>query len=169
MFPTLKSRTLAVGAALAVAAALVLGACNAASSPGNGAGGGNLTIDVTSPTDGAQVSIPFSVTVQSNAPIGPPESGNHHAHLYFDTGIDSSSYDLVYSNTVQVTRPLSPGKHTIIAALANPDHSLVGPTKTFTVTVTGGGSGGGGGSSAGPSAGSSASAPPNPGYSYATR
>jgi hypothetical protein len=166
MFHVLKDRTLAVGAALAIVAALVLGACNAASSPGSGAGGGNPTIEVTSPADGAQVSIPFSVTVQSNGPIGPPESGNHHAHLYFDTGIDSSSYDLVYSNTVQVTRQLSPGKHTIIAALANPDHSLVGPTKMFTVNVTGGGSG------AGPSAGSSVGASPSaaaPGYSYGTR
>ena len=119
-----------------VAMLLILAACN----PGSSAGAGDLTIKVTSPADGAEVTTPFMVQIESNVPMGPPESGNHHAHLYFDTDISSSDYDLVYANSAQVTRPLSPGKHTIIASLRNPDHSDAGPSQTFTVTVTGAGS-----------------------------
>ena len=135
----LKLRGWALGAALS----MILAACT-----GGPSGGGALTVGVSSPKDGAQVSIPFRVTVTSNVAIGPPESGNHHVHLYFDVGKDSGDYQLVYSNTVQVTRQLTPGKHTIIASLRNPDHSDAGPSVSFTVTVTGSASGSGSGSAA---------------------
>ncbi|HSL34153.1 MAG TPA: hypothetical protein VK871_10925, partial [Candidatus Limnocylindrales bacterium] len=46
------------------------------------------------------------------------------------------------------------GEHTIIAALANPDHSLAGPTQTITIVV------GEGGSSPGDSGGGDAVASP---------
>lgn len=119
-------------AGIAAIASLVLAACNAAG--GSGANG-DLTIEVTSPTDGAEVSVPFEVQIDSNVPLGPPESGNHHAHLYYDTDISSADYDLVYGNTFEVTRELQPGPHTIIASLRNADHSDAGPNQTFEITV----------------------------------
>jgi hypothetical protein len=112
---------------------------------------------VASPANGAEVSVPFDVRLESNVPLGDPGTGNHHAHLYFDTGTDAADYDIVYGNSWQVTRSLAPGTHTIIAALANPDHSLAGPQTTFTVTVSGSGSSGG--SSASPPPASTAPAP----------
>jgi hypothetical protein len=137
MLQVTKARSLV----LAVALALVVGACSAAVQAGGGTGGG-ATISIASPAEGAEVSVPFDVQLESNVPLGTPDTGNHHAHLYFDTGTDAADYDIVYGTSWQVTRPLSPGKHTIIAALANPDHSLAGPTQTITVTVVGSGAGG---------------------------
>lgn len=128
-------------AALTVAGLIVLlvAACTTGSASGGVAGatdaGGGATIGVVSPADGAQVSIPFDVQLEASVPLGEPESGNHHAHLYFDTSTDSADYDIVYGTSWQVTRQLAPGEHTIIAALANPDHSLAGPTQTITIVV----------------------------------
>jgi hypothetical protein len=138
-FGTLTTRTLALGLALA----FVLGACDVYALPaGGGSGGensGDLTLSVTEPADGAEVSIPFEVTLESDVALGPPESGNRHVHLFFDTDTDSADYDIVYGNTAQVTRELAPGEHTIIASLRNPDHGDAGPSQTISVIVTGSG------------------------------
>jgi hypothetical protein len=134
--------------ALASIVAMVAVACSDAA-------GGNAdeqTIAIASPTDGATVSIPFDVQLESSVPIGEPETGNHHAHLYFDTDTNAADYDIVYSTTWQVTRDLAPGEHTIIVALANPDHSLAGPTQEIRVTVSGDSSGGGAPAPASPAA-----------------
>jgi hypothetical protein len=124
-------------AALAAIAAMVLAACN----PGAGASGGadgDLSLSITSPADGAEVSVPFDVELESSVELGAPETGNHHAHLYFDTDITSGDYDLVYGTSAQVTRDLAPGEHTIIASLRNADHSDAGPSQEITVTVVAG-------------------------------
>lgn len=130
---SIQHKLRAVG--IAGIASLVLAACNVAG--GSGAGG-DLTISVAGPTDGAEVSVPFEVQIDSNVPLGPPESGNHHAHLYYDTDVNSADYDLVYGNTFEVTRDLQPGPHTIIASLRNADHSDAGPSQTFEITVVAG-------------------------------
>lgn len=142
-------------AAAAIAFALVTAGCTVGSAGDAGADG--ATIGFASPSDGASVSMPFDVELEASVPLGEPETGNHHAHLYFDTSTDSADYDIVYGTTAQVTRELSPGEHTIIVALANPDHSLAGPTEEITLTV------GGGGESEG---GSSPSATPPPTFDY---
>jgi hypothetical protein len=135
--------------ALASIVAMVAVACSDAA----GGNAGEQTIAIASPADGATVSIPFDVQLESSVPIGEPETGNHHAHLYFDTDTNAADYDIVYSTTWQVTRDLAPGEHTIIVALANPDHSLAGPTQEIHVTVSGaGGSGGGAPAPASPAA-----------------
>lgn len=118
------------GLAARAVIALVVSACT-----GGGAGSDDLTLTVVAPADGAEVSIPFDVEVASNVPLDAPETGNHHVHLYFDTDISSPDYDLVYGTTWQVTRELTPGEHTIIASLRNPDHSDAGPNQTFSITV----------------------------------
>lgn len=149
------------GMALGIAIALLVVAC----SPGSQAAGAGadqpVSIGLAAPTDGAQVTVPFDVQIDSSVPLGEPESGNHHGHLYFDTTTDSADYDIVYGNTSEVTRPLAPGQHTIIVALANPNHSLAGASQTITVTV--GGAGGSGGSGASPSP---LAAPSDPGPTY---
>ena len=134
--------------ALASIVAMVAVACSEAA----GGNAGEQTIAIASPADGATVSIPFDVQLESSVPIGEPETGNHHAHVYFDTDTSAADYDIVYSTTWQVTRDLAPGEHTIIVALANPDHSLAGPTQEIHVTVSGDDGAGGGGAPASPEA-----------------
>jgi hypothetical protein len=151
------------GLALASIVAMVAVACSAAA----GGNAGEATISIASPADGATVSIPFDVQLESSVPIGEPDTGNHHVHLYFDTDTNAADYDIVYSTTWQVTRDLAPGEHTIIAALANPDHSLAGPTQEIHVTVSGsGGSGGGSGAPAPSAAPSAAPTEDTGGYPY---
>jgi hypothetical protein len=127
---------------LGVAVALVTAACSAGS--GDSADGDAATIGFATPSDGATVSAPFDVELEASVPLDEPGTGNHHAHIYFDTSTDSADYDIVYGTTWQVERPLTPGEHTLIVALANPDHSLAGPTQEIQVTVDGEGGGGGG-------------------------
>jgi hypothetical protein len=148
------------GLALASVIAMVAAACSDAA----GGNAGEQTIAIASPADGATVSIPFDVQLESSVPIGEPETGNHHAHLYFDTDTDAADYDIVYTNTWQVTRDLAPGEHTIIVALANPDHSLAGPTQEIHVTVSAdGGSDGGSGDGGAPAPASPAAPTSDPG------
>jgi hypothetical protein len=148
-FARLTAKTIA----LAFALAFVVGACDVYGQSGGGTGGnsGDLTLSVAAPTDGAEVSIPFEVAVTSNVPIGPPETGNHHLHIYYDGRTATGDYDVVETGTVQVTRELTPGEHTIVVSLRNADHSAAGPSQTITVVV-GGSSGAGGPSPTAPTA-----------------
>jgi hypothetical protein len=134
-FPVPKPTALIAG----LFVALLLAACSAGTQAvgGDTSEGGGPTIAIATPADGAEVSVPFDVHLESNVQLGAPETGNHHAHLYFDTNTDSADYDIVYGNRWQVTRTLGPGRHTITVALANPDHSLAGPTQTISVTIGG--------------------------------
>jgi hypothetical protein len=149
----LPSRAIAAGAALALMAT----ACSA------GAGAGEQATDATigfvSPSDGATVSIPFDVELEASEPLDEPTTGNRHAHIYFDSSTDAADYDIVYGTTWQVTRELAPGDHTLIVALANPDHSLAGPMQEITVTV-----GADGGEATDGGAGASPTPPPTIDY-----
>jgi hypothetical protein len=150
-FPIRNPKFLAVGVVLALAAA----GCAPGTQGGNAS---DATIGIVSPADGDTVSIPFGVQLESNVTLDEPETGNMHAHLYFDSSTDSADYDIVYGPTWEVTRELAPGEHTIIAALANPDHSLAGPTQEIRVTV--GDDGGADGAE------STAGSPTDPGIDY---
>jgi hypothetical protein len=148
-----------------VAATFALSLLAAACSNGNSssAGGGGDTLSISSPTDGAGVSQPFTVKVTSNQALGDPSTGDDHVHLCFDGASCDTEYKLVYGDTFQVDG-LTPGQHTIEASLRHADHSAVGPTASITVTVTGAGAGGTGG------AGSTSPMPTSPsssgGYGY---
>jgi hypothetical protein len=122
-----RARTFSMGIALAlVATACSVGADDA----------GDASIGFVTPSDGATVSVPFDVEIEASEPLDEPTTGNRHAHIYFDSLSDNpADYDIVYGTTWEVTRELSPGEHTLIVALANPDHSLVGPQQEITVTV----------------------------------
>ena len=88
------------------------------------AGGGD-TLAITSPTNGAKVGEPFTLTVASNQALGDPSTGDDHIHLCFDgASCDSGSYQIVYGNTAQVSG-LTPGQHTIEASLRHADHSAI--------------------------------------------
>jgi hypothetical protein len=137
----------------ALSIAFVLAACSSGSQSGGAASGevagaADPTIAIAVPEDGTTVQVPFDVQLEASVPLGEPDTGNHHAHLYFDTDTNSADYDIVYGTTWQVTRPLTPGEHQVTVALANPDHSLAGPQQTITIQVGEGGAAGGGSSAA---------------------
>jgi Bacterial Ig domain len=131
---------------------VVLALLGTACAGANAASGGGSTFRITAPADGAQVTAPFTIKVDSSVPLGEPSTGRDHVHFCFDGADCSAKYKLTYGNSLQVTT-LGPGMHTIEASLRNADHTAAGPTATITVTVVGPGGGGG------------ASAPP-PGYGY---
>ncbi len=123
-------------AALALALVLLATACGKKSNSGSG----SLTVSISSPTDGASVSEPFTLKVDSSVPLGEPSTGDHHVHLCIDGASCDQTYKLVYANSFEVTG-LSAGKHTLEVSLRNADHSAAGPTDTVTITVSGGATG----------------------------
>lgn len=119
--------------------ALLAAACAGVTSAGAG-GSDSLSLRISSPMDGAQVSSPFTVELDANVPLDDPSTGKHHVHLCFDGAScdEETEYALVYSDTSDVS-DLSPGEHTIEASLRNADHTDAGPSDEITVTVVGGG------------------------------
>jgi hypothetical protein len=77
---------------------------------------------------------PFEVRLDSSVPLGSPDTGRQHVHLYYDTPTPDGAYDLVYGDHAQVAA-LPPGTHTILASLRNANHSDAGPRAMVTVTV----------------------------------
>jgi hypothetical protein len=105
-------------------------------SDGGATGGGDgTTIGIVSPAAGAEVTQPFILKVSSSAPLGAPDTGRHHVHVWFDG--KEADYKINYTDTFKV-EGLAAGQHVITAALANADHSLAGPRSQVTVTVAGG-------------------------------
>src|SRR5918996_2646216 len=96
--------------------ALLAAACGGA---GAGSGGSDsLSLRISGPMEGAQVSDPFTITLDANVPLDDPSTGEHHVHLCFD-GADcdvESEYALVYGETFEAS-DLSPSEHTIEASL----------------------------------------------------
>ena len=131
-------------AGLTLALVLLVEACagvgNASTGSASAGGTEPLSLRIVAPSGDAQVSTPFEVQLDSSVPLGSPDTGQHHVHLYYDTTTPDGPYDLVYGNSFQVTN-LPPGKHTVLASLRNANHSDAGPRDTITVTVARGGEG----------------------------
>ena len=117
--------------------ALVAVACGSSAASG---GSDSLSMSISSPMQGAEVSSPFTVSVEASVPLDEPSTGEHHVHLCFDGEDCDAEYKLVYGNTFEVD-DLSPGEHTIQASLRNADHSDAGVSDEITVTIGEGGAG----------------------------
>jgi hypothetical protein len=116
--------------------ALLAAACSDAN-----AGSGDTSMTITAPEDGAEVSTPFTLTVDASVALDEPSTGEHHVHLCFDGADCDAEYQLVYGTTFEVG-DLPPGEHMIEASLRNADHSDAGLTDEITVTVSGAGGAG---------------------------
>jgi hypothetical protein len=133
----MRIRTLAVLSALLLFVA-GCGGDSGDSDSGSGGSGGGLSLSIAEPADGAQVSTPFTVKVESGVPLGTTESGQHHIHVWFDD--NSDEYQVVESDQVEIASgDLAPGEHVIHASLRNANHSAAGAEAEQTVMVTGGG------------------------------
>ena len=119
-------------------AAVTLSACgsNSAGAPSANQGGAPK-VTITSPADGASVQMPFVLKWDSTVPLGPPDTGRDHVHVFVDG--NANDYTVVGGTQFQI-KGLSPGKHKIEVALQHADHSPVGPKSATTVTVGGGSS-----------------------------
>jgi hypothetical protein len=120
--------------------ALVAAACGgdddtSAIGSGPGVGAGGMTISVVAPQDGAVVEVPFDVRIDASVDLGASGTGLHHVHLYYDGKIGPGDVDAVFGTSFTVDRPLGPGRHTIKAVVANPDHSLTGASDEITINV----------------------------------
>jgi hypothetical protein len=133
-----------------VVLAIFASACAGASA----AGGGGTTLRISAPGNGAKVTEPFTIKLDSSVPLGDPSTGRNHVHFCFDGADCNAEYKLTYGDSFQVT-DLAPGMHTIEASLRNADHSDAGVHTMITVNVTGAG-----GSTPGPVQ----SGPPGYGY-----
>ena len=127
MRTTIRSAKVMTLSLLAMSMLIVAG-CGAAS----GSSDKQTTFSIASPSNGAKVKVPFTVTVSSSAPLGPTNSGKDHWHLYFDG--KETQYKVITSTSTRVTS-LSPGKHKMEASLQHADHSPVGPEDEISVTV----------------------------------
>jgi hypothetical protein len=114
---------------------VVSAACGGGGETGS-SGGGDGSFAITSPSDGAEVSIPFTLEFSSDEELGPTDTGALHVHVFYDG--DDSDYEVVESDTFEVTG-LSSGEHTVAASLRNADHSAAGAEDEITVEVTEGG------------------------------
>ena len=123
---------------LAAAAALSLAACGGSDSSTT-AGGGSTKLTITSPADGATVKAPFTLKWDSSVPLGPPDSGKDHVHIYLDG--NENDYTVVGGNSFRLTKD-TPGEHEVEIALQHADHTPVGPESKITVTVSGSGGSG---------------------------
>jgi hypothetical protein len=97
--------------------------------------GDEMTIRIEEPADGAEVGTPFDLELDASVPIGAPETGRHHVHVFYDGDTDSSDYDVVVHTTHTVDRSLEPGEHDIVAVIAEANHSLTDARNDITVTV----------------------------------
>lgn len=128
-----------------VLALLSAAACSTAS--GNSSGtSGEPKVTITSPQDGATVTVPFTLEFNTGVPIGPTDSGMDHVHVFADG--QTNNYEVVTAPRTTISN-LSPGKHTIGVTLQHADHSPAGAQAQITVTVSGGSPGGGSGGSSG--------------------
>jgi hypothetical protein len=100
----------------------------------------DMTVEITSPTDGEGVGGSFDVQFASSVELGATDTGRHHVHLYPDA--DGDDYEVVESDSFTV-EDLEEGEHTLRAVLANADHSETDAEDEVTVTVASGGGGGG--------------------------
>ena len=115
---------------VAAAVALVGAACGGGAEAGSG---GQATLRIEQPADGAAVQVPFKVGFSSDVELGPPESGNYHVHLFFDG--DDKNYEVVNGTSFLVRQMPGSGSHTIDVTLHNADHSPAGAQDSVEVTV----------------------------------
>lgn len=134
--PSRSSGSVVAIVALVSALALLAAACGSDDDDVAAGGSGGPTVDIATPSDGWQVGQSFDVEFVINFPIGEPDTGRDHVHLYYDGDFDGGEYGIAYDETFTVTG-LSPGEHTIQAVVAHADHSITDArSEEITVEVT---------------------------------
>jgi hypothetical protein len=93
------------------------------------------TVEITSPTEGQVLSLPFEIRLAASVPLGPAGGDLHHAHVWF--GNDPASYAVVEGEVGEITSAPD-GEHEMHVSLRNPDHSDAGVETSITLVISGG-------------------------------
>ena len=93
------------------------------------------TVEITSPTAGQVMSLPFEIRLESSVPLGPAGGDLHHAHVWF--GDDLNSYAVVEGEVGEITSAPD-GEQEMHVSLRNPDHSDAGVETSITLVISGG-------------------------------
>jgi hypothetical protein len=127
--------------------ALVATGCGADDGGGGGSGSGDPSVEILQPADGATLSLPFTLKVDSSEELGTTESGLNHVHLYFDGNDDTyevledpADEEIQISPDSPALEGIEPGEHTLEISLRNADHSAAGAEDEINVTIQGSGS-----------------------------
>jgi len=126
------SRILAL---LALLTGLMVAGCNAENAT-TSATGADSGLSITAPGENANVQVPFTVKLDSDVPLAAPDTGEHHAHIFFDG--DDSHYILAYGDTIRINKlppGVGPGEHVLDASLRNADHSAAGVETQVDITI----------------------------------
>ncbi|MDP8960909.1 MAG: hypothetical protein M3N32_04745 [Actinomycetota bacterium] len=115
---------------LIIAVATVLAVVTACTREQSGGFDPETLLRIEEPQDGAQVSLPVSVRLSSNVPIGQARS----VQVYVN-GLEGPR---VAQTTFELT-DLEPGDNAIAVSLLNRDGSPAGGDDSVHITVTGGG------------------------------
>ncbi|MGH3318412.1 MAG: hypothetical protein ACRDO0_19880 [Nocardioidaceae bacterium] len=136
---------------------LMVAGCNAENAT-TSATGADSGLSITSPSENGNVQVPFTVKLASDVPLAAPDTGEHHAHIFFDG--DDSHYILAYGDSIRINKlppGVGPGEHVLDVSLRNADHSAAGVETQVDITI---------GMPAGTQTGGSGSSDDGPGYSY---
>ena len=88
------------------------------------------TVSIASPANGATVTGSIVTVTATSTNFNVPTQG--HYHIYLD-----NTLQMAFNPTSTATfTNVAPGTHTITVYLANPNHSLVSPSVSQTITVT---------------------------------
>jgi hypothetical protein len=132
--PSRHSRRVAVITVVIAALALFAAACGG--DDDDAGASGPPSVGITAPTADARVGRSFDVNFVINFPIGEPDTGRDHVHLYYDGNMTEGEYGIAYGDTFTVT-DLAPGQHTLQAFVAHADHSVTDAhSDEITVDVT---------------------------------
>lgn len=123
------TRTFATATTLGLMATLAA-ACNTSSF----ASQAGLVIMAAEPAAGATVSLPFDVEIHTSVPLGAPESGLHHVHIWF--GDNDTEYLSVRATDAQIT-DAPPGTQTMHISLRHPDHTPAGADARVPLVING--------------------------------
>ncbi len=118
---------------ITAAAALTLAALTTTVACGDESGD---TIRITSPSDGAEVTVPFEVIVDSSVSLGPPAVEEHHVHIWF--GDDPSAFMVVGESDVVRVDNAPNGAQVMTVSLHYADHTPVGPEASVSLVISGG-------------------------------
>lgn len=95
------------------------------------------TLEVTSPSPGEVVSLPFTATFSASVPLGTSDAGLHHLHVWFGDRVDA--YQVVEGDSVEITIAPS-GQTQMHVSLRNPDHSDAGVETSIPIVISTGAS-----------------------------
>jgi hypothetical protein len=104
---------------------------------------GEFTVEIVSPADGDTVDLPFTVEIDTNVELGPPESGLHHAHMFIDGAegdfeiIDTTSWEVTADSPALAG--VEAGERVLTVRLHTATHEPVGAEDGVSVTLSVGG------------------------------